>query len=215
MSNRKITGFSLVELMVVLVVAAIVLGVGVPAFADFIATNRMAASVNDLLSGVHLARSEAVKRRANASMCPSADWNTANPTCNLAGRISDGWIVFVDCTVAPPAQGGTCGAPNLVVDAFDTVFSVHGPMPDAIANNVSAWPAGTEYVSFGANGFSRPAAGQGQPKTDFQLCDQRGDHDAGGGRAAGRWVQITTTGRPQIYRDRNQIQGATNPLNGC
>ena len=96
-----------------------------------------------------------------------------------------------------------------------TVYSAHGPMPDTIADNTTVWPVGTEYVSFGANGFPRTIAGQGQPKTDFQLCDHRGNHDTGGGRAAGRWVQITTTGRPQIYNDQNYIQGARNPLNGC
>jgi hypothetical protein len=88
-------------------------------------------------------------------------------------------------------------------------------MPDTIADNTTVWPVGTEYVSFGANGFPRTIAGQGQPKTDFQLCDHRGNHDTGGGRAAGRWVQITTTGRPQMYHDQNYIQGARNPLNGC
>jgi type IV fimbrial biogenesis protein FimT len=215
MSSRNTSGFTLVELMIVLVVSAIVLGIGVPAFADFIATNRMAASVNDLVSGLHLARSEAVKRRANSSMCPSSNWNSPNPACNLAGQVADGWIIFVDCSVPPPSQGGTCGQPNLVVDAFDTVFTTHGPMPDTIAGNMTAWPAGTEYVSYGANGFPRIVAGQGQPKTDFQLCDHRGNHDAGGGIAAARWVQITTTGRPQIYRDQSDIQGARNPLNGC
>ncbi len=215
MGSRNTSGFSLVELMVVLVVAAIVLGIGVPAFADFIATNRMAATVNDLVSGLHLARSEAVKRRTNSSICASDDWNTPNPTCNAAGRLADGWIVFVDCSVPPPAQGGICGPPNLIVDAFDTVYSTHGPMPDTIADNTTVWPVGTEYVSFGANGFPRTIAGQGQPKTDFQLCDHRGNHDTGGGRAAGRWIQITTTGRPQMYHDQNYIQGARNPLNGC
>jgi type IV fimbrial biogenesis protein FimT len=215
MSGKKTSGFSLVELMVVLVVAAIVLGIGVPAFADFIATNRMAASVNDLVSGLHLARSEAVKRRTNSSLCASDNWNTANPTCNPAAQVADGWIVFADCSLPPPALGGTCGQPNLVVDAFDTVFSAHGPMPDTIGDNMTAWPAGTEYVSFGANGFPRAVPGQGQPKTDFELCDHRGNHDAGGGRAAARWVQITTTGRPQIYRDKADIQGGRNPLNGC
>ncbi len=184
---------------------------GVPAFSGFIATNRMAATVNELVSGLHLARSEAVKRRTNSSICASDDWNTPNPTCNAAGRLADGWIVFVDCSVPPPVQGGICGPPNLVVDAFDTVYSAHGPMPDTIADNTTVWPVGTEYVSFGANGFPRTIAGQGQPKTDFQLCDHRGNHDTGGGLGCGALGPDHNDGPPANLPRSKLYPGCTQP----
>ena len=145
MNTDQNNGFTLVELMVTLLVAGIVLGVGIPAFSQFISTNRMAAAVNDVTTSLHLARTEAVKRRANVTVCPSANWDSAAPACSLAGNMEDGWITFVDCTVQPP-PAGTCGAPNFTVDAFDTVVAVHGPLPDDIANNFSTNPGAPQYV---------------------------------------------------------------------
>lgn len=211
MKTWHANGFTLIELLVTLLVAAVILGVGVPNFSEFIANNRMASAANDVVSAMHLARSEAIKQRANVTICPSANWQALNPGCNNGGRLADGYIVFVDCSAPAP----NCGAPNLAVDAFDTVLAAHGPLPDDIAPRVTTDAAGTEYLSFSATGFPRNAPGFGAAISNLQLCDHRGNHDIGGGVAAGRWVQITPTGRPQIYRDLTYVQGAQNPLNGC
>ena len=54
-------GFTIVELMVSLAVAAILLGLAVPAFNDFIRQRTMAARVNDFVLAVTYARSEAAR----------------------------------------------------------------------------------------------------------------------------------------------------------
>ncbi|MBT8444473.1 MAG: prepilin-type N-terminal cleavage/methylation domain-containing protein, partial [Gammaproteobacteria bacterium] len=56
MKTRNSNGFTLVELMVTMLVAAIVLGVGIPAFSSFVSTNQMAAAVNDVTTAIHMAR---------------------------------------------------------------------------------------------------------------------------------------------------------------
>ncbi|HHQ14330.1 MAG TPA: prepilin-type N-terminal cleavage/methylation domain-containing protein [Chromatiales bacterium] len=205
-------GFTLIELMITLLVAAVIFGVGIPNFREFIANNRMATAANDFISALHIARSEAIKRRTNVSICPSANWDAANPTCNNGGRLGDGMIVFVDCSAAPPAP---CGAPNLAVDGADQVISARGPLPNQIANLFATDAGGVEYLTYGPNGFPRNVPGFNAGIRNIQLCDDRGDHDTGGGIAAGRWLQITPTGRPQIYRNQNFVQSANNPLNGC
>jgi len=210
----KRNGFTLVELMVALLVAAAVLGVGIPVFSEFISTHRMADAVNDVTTAISLARTEAVERRANVTICPSANWDTATPTCANAGGFEDGWIVFVDCSVQPP-PAGTCGAPNSVLDAFDTVIAVNGPLPDGIADNFVTNPGTPQYVSYSATGFPRQIAVGQPPKTDFQLCDHRGNEDVGGGVAAGRWIRIAPKGQPQIHRDVADVQSRLNPLGGC
>ncbi|MGI9330354.1 MAG: GspH/FimT family pseudopilin, partial [Gammaproteobacteria bacterium] len=197
MKQRHQNGFTLIELMITLLVAAIILGVGVPNFQEFISNNRMAAATNDVISSLHLARSEAVKRRMNVTICPSANWESANATCNAAGALADGFIVFADCSAAAP-----CGAPNMAVDGFDALIRVHGPMPQGIVDLITTDAAGPEYFSFSPTGFPRQAAGFAAPVSNLQLCDERGDQDTGGDTAAGRWMQITPTGRPQVYRDR-------------
>ncbi len=205
-------GFTLIELMITLLVAAVIFGVGIPNFREFIANNRMATAANDIISALHIARSEAIKRRANVSICPSGNWDAANPTCNNGGRLGDGMIVFVDCSAAPPAP---CGAPNLTVDGADQVISARGPLPGQIANLFATDAGGVEYLTYGPNGFPRNVPGLNPGIRNIQLCDDRGNHDTGGGIAAGRWLQITPTGRPQIYRNQNFVQSANNPLNGC
>jgi type IV fimbrial biogenesis protein FimT len=59
--NRQ-RGFTLVELMIGLAIAAIVLSLGVPNFVDLIRNNRMTSQINELVAALNLARSEAIKR---------------------------------------------------------------------------------------------------------------------------------------------------------
>jgi type IV fimbrial biogenesis protein FimT len=221
MNKRNHSGFTLIELMTTLLVAGVVLGIGIPAFNQFVATNQMAAGVNDLTSSLHLARTEAVKRRVNVTICPSANPMANPPACDNAGSFADGWIVFVDCTVLPPSQGGTCNAPNYAVDNFDTVLGAHGALIDNLADNFSSFSTDGEdvtpgYITYSATGFPRPILALGTaPVTNFELCDQRGNQDVGAGIAAGRWIRISPTGRPQIYREVADIQSGQNPMNGC
>jgi type IV fimbrial biogenesis protein FimT len=194
-------GYSLLEMLVTVGIAAVVLGVGVPSFREVLANNRMAGAANDLITSIHVARTEAVKRRGTVSLCGSSNWDAANPDCDLAG--GTGWIVFFD------ADG------DVSVDAGDTVVYTHAPLPTGITFNIDAGAVG--YVQYGGNGFPQ-IAGAGAPFTNVQLCDDRGDvstgTDAGGNQiAAGRWISVGVTGRPQLYRLRADVQG--NPIGGC
>ena len=80
-------GFTLIELLVTLSVAAIAISIAVPNFQQFMASNRISAQANDLIAALNLARSEAVKRAANVTVCSSSD----GATCT--GDWADGWIV--------------------------------------------------------------------------------------------------------------------------
>lgn len=205
-------GFNMLELMMTVLIAGIVLGVGVPSFRDFVATNRMAAAANDILSGIAAARVEAIKRRPNAganpavTMCLSANWNTANPTCDLVGAQTDGWIIFADQNA------------NAQVDAGDTIVQTHAPISGA--NGIAASrnnPSGA-YVQFGSSGFTRAATGGALPPwSAVQLCDDRGNKNTGGGVAAGRLITIPVNGpgRPTLYRMQADVQGPLNTVGGC
>lgn len=87
----KTRGFTLVELLVTLAVAAILITVGVPSFKDLIYNNRLTAATNMFVSSINIARSEAIKQGRNATVCVST--NLANCT---GGNWNDGWLVWVD-----------------------------------------------------------------------------------------------------------------------
>ncbi len=81
-------GFTLIELMIVLVLVGILLGVGVPSFRSLIADQRLRAVGTDLIVGLNLTRSEAVKRNKRVVLSPSTGgwqggWKIANPVTSL------------------------------------------------------------------------------------------------------------------------------------
>lgn len=74
-------GFSLIELMFVMVIAAVLLGIAVPSFREFTAGQRVKNTAFDFAADLLLARSEAVKRNASVTLTPTgAAW-------------ADGWTV--------------------------------------------------------------------------------------------------------------------------
>lgn len=82
------SGFTLLELMVTLTVAAVTLGIGVPSFLSIIQNNRAATQTNELVTALNVGRSEAVRRSATITVCSS----TTGSTCSGSTDWSDGWI---------------------------------------------------------------------------------------------------------------------------
>jgi prepilin-type N-terminal cleavage/methylation domain-containing protein len=204
------SGLSLIELMVTLFIVAIALSIGGPQFSQFIANNRMAAAINEMNISLHLGRTEAIKRNAFVSICPSPNWDAVNPGCDPTASFSAGWIVFIDAD--------NDGAPNLQIDANDTVLQSHGPMNediDLLAGDNGGLIGGDKFVIFQPSGYPMNAL-NGSPATfHLQLCDDRGAKDTGAGISAGRWINIAPTGRPQMHRSTNAVESANNPLGGC
>lgn len=62
-------GFTLVELLVTVAVAAILMVVAVPNFNRMILSNRLSAAANDVVLAVNTARMEAIKRNATLLLC--------------------------------------------------------------------------------------------------------------------------------------------------
>jgi len=103
-SKRGVSGFTLVEMLVVIAITAILLAVGVPSFTYMIDRNRVAAEVNEMLADLALTRSEALARRGRVIFCRSTDPTAATAQCDAAATDwNAGWIVFIDDTTTGTA----------------------------------------------------------------------------------------------------------------
>lgn len=118
-SIDRASGFTLVELLITLAVAAITLGIGVPTFQDTIVRNRLTTQTNEILTAVNLARSEAVKRNRTVTVCRASAADAT--TCAGAGTWEH-WIILA-------------GAGNLVqrgsLPRFNNTVGVTSSLPDA------------------------------------------------------------------------------------
>ena len=93
---KRHTGFTLIELIVTLSVAAILITLAVPNFRDFLLNNRLTTTANEFTAAANLARSEAIKRGRNATVCVSETSMLANPVCSNGTDWGVGWLVWVD-----------------------------------------------------------------------------------------------------------------------
>jgi type IV fimbrial biogenesis protein FimT len=92
MHKKTLQGFTLVELIVTLAVAAILMGTAVPSFTSLVNSNRLATQANDLLGAMMIARSEAIRLNRRVILCSSSD----GATCSSDAGRWNGWLVFAD-----------------------------------------------------------------------------------------------------------------------
>lgn len=67
--SRGQRGFSLIELMITITVAAVLLALAIPSFRDTLIRNELTTANNDWVAAANMARAEAIKRSANVVIC--------------------------------------------------------------------------------------------------------------------------------------------------
>lgn len=196
--NRRDRGFTLLELMMVLVIAGLLIGLGVPAMGNFLRNSRMTAAANDALAAMHLARTEAIKRRVRVSICTSNNPTDAAPACADSPNLT-GWFVWVDDNgdaIADATDGD--GVP----DPGEPVLLRHDPVPATISAVSDRDPLRLTYLD---TGFTQGGT------TQIVMCDSRGNVPSAGELSAARGLFVSVTGRPAVTRDRAEIEA----LGGC
>lgn len=168
-------GFTIVELVVTLTVLGILTAIAVPQFTEFLRNSRRAATINELVGSLSLARSEAVRRGLPVVMCKAVD-DTACRT-GAGDTWQAGWLVFVNTDADSPP----------VLDAGETVLKVRTVPASGYQLRPSVGVS--NFIAFGADG----SAGQAG---SFTYCDSRGTPRA-------RAIVVGEVGRVRLSRDTN------------
>ncbi|MES9817364.1 MAG: GspH/FimT family pseudopilin [Candidatus Thiodiazotropha sp.] len=84
---QKNQGFTLIEMMITIVIAAILLTVGIPSFFNMIERNSVSSTSNELVAALLYARSEAVRQEGNAIFTPDANGWTVGIDTDLDGVV--------------------------------------------------------------------------------------------------------------------------------
>ena len=162
---KKKSGFTLLELLITVALISILAAFAIPSMRSFSQNDRLTTNINTMIGHLAYARSEAVKRHAQVSICISND--TVGCT---GGNWEDGWIVYVDADA-----NGTFDAATLNEDILRVNQALDGN------NNFTPTAAYTFQVTYDNRGFVTSTGG-------FLLCDGRtGDF--------GKTITISNTGR--------------------
>ncbi|HET9049881.1 MAG TPA: GspH/FimT family pseudopilin [Chiayiivirga sp.] len=90
--HRHATGFTLIEVMIVIAVMLIVLAVATPSLGGLVRRSETATTHNALSTGFALARNYAVSHGEATTICPVA----SDGGCRSDGVWDEGWWIFID-----------------------------------------------------------------------------------------------------------------------
>lgn len=96
--NTACRGFTVIELLVTVGVAAILISLAAPGFRESTLGNQRAARSNELVSALTYARSQALALRRSVVICRTRDSAAATPNCGAGSGWEDGWVVFQEIT---------------------------------------------------------------------------------------------------------------------
>ncbi len=151
---NSMQGFTLVELIITISVAAILLTISVPAFRALTRTFQLSTQANIFVTSVNVSRAESIRRSRRVTLCPSAD----GTGCAASGNWDQGWIVFVDLDN------------DAARDAGEDLIAVHGALEGGLTligdSDVS------NYISFRSDGTSRLANGTSFQSGTITLCQE-------------------------------------------
>lgn len=178
---KNIQGVTLLEFLAATALMAILSVTVIPSLRALVQNNRLIVQTNDIVAGLYLARSEAIRRRTHITICKSVNALGSEPGCDDSARWQSGWIVFTD------SDGDNQR------DAGEPLIRVYPALPEKLTLHAN----GTlrNRIRFNAKGYSNGYNGR------LILCDERGNEYA-------RVLIISSTGRVRLTSHAAQPGGS-------
>jgi len=192
MKKRVVSGFTLLELLVTIVVVGVVLMLGIPSMSEYVRNSRMTGTANDVMSSFQLARTEAARIKTNVTICASP--NPLDEAANCGGSFATGWIIFID----DDGDLNRAGSQETVLKRFSAP-------PDDIAIMTNS---GANYFSYASSGLGRGNVGNAPSLETMLLCDPRGNVIVAGGSSAAKFIVVTPLGRANVISEIGPIEEA-------
>jgi type IV fimbrial biogenesis protein FimT len=173
--RRTATGATRLETIGALLLAALLLGVAAPSMTATMDSVKLSSASGLLLSGLQLARQQAIAGNVRVVLCKSAN----GVSCAGAGGWEQGWIVFQDANA-----NGAREQSEVIVRR-----------ESRLSSRLSVYGTGSlvRSVSFGPGGPTRPVDG-GKRSGVLRVCSR----SAGGSEA--REIVLDAAGRAHIRR---------------
>lgn len=189
------------ELMVTLAIVGVLLTIGVPSLKSFMKGNQLVASTNDLLSALHVARSEAIKLNKRVTVCTSVNGTScASPA---SGNWRKGWIVFADANGDLNGTGAVCS--NATTDCL---LRSHDEVTDSLLSMSGLYSSGGAITSFTftSRGLPKDSSGSSQSGT-FSICSYDDSNNVTGSRA----IVLSLSGRVRVTENAAAINCPASP----
>lgn len=174
----RLRGFTLIELMVTIAIAAILMVVAVPSLVTYQRNSEMTSFANTLLASINAARGEAMKRGRYAMVVPADGVAWAS-----------GWVVFVDVDVTKTYNA-----------AYDVLITAKEAPPSylTVTGNNTALEA-APYIMFDPSGY---AAKKSTSPTgpNLTLTITRNDVSSAEAAEQTRRLVVAITGRARVCK---------------
>ena len=118
--TTKVSGFTLIETLIVTAIAAVLIALAAPSFGTTIDRWRVRKAVESMTSTLYYARSEAIKRGGGVGIQKNPK---TTPGCTLANTNQEwgcGWLIFVDSNSDRKWKKG-----EEILQTFDTPGNVN------------------------------------------------------------------------------------------
>jgi type IV fimbrial biogenesis protein FimT len=184
---NKQHGLTLIEMMVTLAVFATLIGLGVAGLSMYASGNRLITVTNAISGDLSTARSEAIKRGINVTVCGSSDSTAEPPSCDTS-QWEKGWIYFVDMN-----------NDGVFDDGSDVLLGLQEALPAGITMRTVDFDDNAR-IRYRPNGAVRDTTGDGNSDGTIKICGA--DADAKNARA----INVNNLGRNSVAIDTDTVK---------